>query len=148
MTQHSERWDEFMAEASCTKRTGTSCTHTSKTRAALSMQRLLRIGQVKHLGNSCHSHHYHHQHYHKQKVRRVLQINPARFTVYSLPHDTYTTSQMLPRFQCLFFIIYLLAMLGRPFGRWTFSSCCELASLVAKQRLEGTGVCSSCSMQA
>ena len=96
-----------MAEASCTKRTGTSCTHTSKTRAALTMQGLLRIGQVKHLRNSCHSHHYHHQHYHKQKVKRVLQINPARFTVYSLPHDIYTTSQMLPRISYVCFLLFI-----------------------------------------
>lgn len=62
MTQHSERWDELMAEASCTKRTGTSRTHTAKSRTALRMQGLLRISQVKQLGNSCHSHHDHHQH--------------------------------------------------------------------------------------
>ena len=107
-----------MAEASCTKRTGTSCTHTAKTRTALHMQGLLRIGQVKHLGNSCHSHHDHHQHHHDQKARRALQINPARLIVYSLPHDTYTASQMLPRISCgFFFVIYLLAMLALRCGQ-------------------------------
>ena len=50
-------------------------THTAKSRTALRMQGLLRISQVRQLGNSCHSHHDRHQH-------------PARFTVYSLPHDT------------------------------------------------------------
>ena len=95
-----------MAEASCTKRTGTSRTHTAKSRTALRMQGLLRISQVKQLGNSCHSHHDHHQH-------------PARFTVYSLPLDTYTTSQTLPRisYVWLVFVIYLLAMLGLRCGQ-------------------------------
>ena len=107
-----------MAEASCTKRTGTSCTHTAKTRPALHKQGLLRISQVKHLGNSCHSHHDHHQHHHDQKARRALQINPARLIVYSLPHDTYTASQMLPRISCgFFFVIYLLAMLALRCGQ-------------------------------
>ena len=139
-----------MAEASCTKRTGTSCTHTAKTRTALHMQGLLRIGQVKHLGNSCHSHHDHHQHHHDQKARRALQINPARLIVYSLPHDTYTASQMLPRISCGFFFCNLfIGYAGSSlWPGWTFSSCCKLASLVAKQELESTGVLRSCSAQA
>lgn len=107
-----------MAEASCTKRTGTSCTHTAKTRPALHMQGLLRISQVKHLGNSCHSHHDHHQHHHDQKARRALQIilQDSQCTVYPMIYISYHRCCQGFRF-FFFFVIYLLAMLALRCGQ-------------------------------
>lgn len=106
-----------MAEASCTKRTGTPCTHTAKTRTALHMQGLLRIGQVKHLGNS-----------YAQSViiisiitikrqgepyRSILQ--DSQCTVYPMIHIPH--HRCCQGFRMFVFVIYLLAMLALRCGQ-------------------------------